>query len=257
MRRWQYEESFDDDEKLKELARGIVDEDLEDDFGGMMAARIVNIVATVNLSCEFDLFKIAMSLRNAEYNPRRFQAVIVKISDPRATGLIFKNGKMNVVGCRTEETAEISARKFAKIIRQLHYPVKFKSFEIKNMVAVADCQFQVRLESLANAFRGFAKYNPEIFSGVIFRIPEPRVTLLIFASGKIVLTAAKTQEMLQEATEWILPILRAHEKSPPKIAIPEEPPTPVEPVPVKEEQPVEVKQEVKKKRNPFKKPPKS
>ena len=256
MTAWQYEESFDDPKKLEELGAIISDEELEDAFGDM-TPQIVNIVATVNLSCEFDLLKIAMSLRNAEYNPRRFPSVIVKISEPRATGLIFKNGKMNVVGCRTEESAEIAARKFAKIIRQLHYPVKFKSFEIKNLVAVADCHFQVRLESLANTFRGFAKYNPEIFSGVIFRIPEPRVALLIFASGKIVMTAAKTQEMLREAADWILPILRAHEKSPPKMVIPEEPPTPVEPAPVEEEQPVEVKQEVKKKRNPFKKPPKS
>ena len=53
-----------------------------------------NIVATVNLSCKLDLKVIAMGARNAEYNPKRFAAVIMRIREPKTTALIFASGKM-------------------------------------------------------------------------------------------------------------------------------------------------------------------
>lgn len=53
-----------------------------------------NIVATVNLSCKLDLKIIAMGARNAEYNPKRFAAVIMRIREPKTTALIFASGKM-------------------------------------------------------------------------------------------------------------------------------------------------------------------
>ena len=37
----------------------------------------------------------------------------------------------------------------------------------------------------------FSSYEPEIFPGLIYRMSEPKIVLLIFASGKIVLTGAK------------------------------------------------------------------
>ena len=43
------------------------------------------------------------------------------------------------------------------------------------------------------------KYEPETFPGLIFKMLEPRVCLLIFASGKIVLTGAKKREEIYEA----------------------------------------------------------
>ena len=53
-----------------------------------------NIVATVNLGCKLELKKIAMGARNAEYNPKRFAAVIMRIREPKTTALIFASGKM-------------------------------------------------------------------------------------------------------------------------------------------------------------------
>ena len=257
---WRFMESFDgdDDAKKLETLENISDDD--DEMPDTMTPRVVNIVATVNLGCEFDLFNIATMIRNAEYNPRRFQAVIVTIQEPRATGLIFRNGKVNIVGCKTEESAGLAARKFGRIIRKLGYPVKFRSFEVKNMVAVIDCKFPVRLQSLASErkYRPFTTYNPEIFAGVIFRIPEPRVTLLIFASGKIVMTAARNKEMLEEAAEWVYRILQMFNKETEPLPVEEPQEAPKEtPVEIKPD-PAEVKPEPKKKkRDPFKKPPKS
>jgi len=36
-----------------------------------------------------------------------------------------------------------------------------------------------------------AKYEPELFPGLIYRMVDPKIVLLIFVSGKVVLTGAK------------------------------------------------------------------
>ena len=59
-----------------------------------------NIVCTVNLDCRLELKDIALRARNAEYNPKRFAAVIMRIRDPRTTALIFSSGKMVCTGAK-------------------------------------------------------------------------------------------------------------------------------------------------------------
>lgn len=57
-----------------------------------------------------------------------------------------------------------------------------------------------------------SRYEPELFPGLIFRMEVPKLVLLIFASGKIVLTGAKKREQINEAYQTILPYLRKHKK---------------------------------------------
>lgn len=64
-----------------------------------------NIVSTVNLGVQLDLKKIALHARNAEYNPKRFAAVIMRIREPRTTALIFSSGKMVCTGAKSEEAS--------------------------------------------------------------------------------------------------------------------------------------------------------
>lgn len=86
-----------------------------------------NVVSTVNLSCRLDLKAIALKSRNAEYNPKRFAAVIMRIRDPKTTALIFSSGKMVCTGAKSEEQSKIAARRFAKIVSKVGFPdVKFK-----------------------------------------------------------------------------------------------------------------------------------
>ena len=75
-----------------------------------------NIVATVNLDCRLDLKTIALHARNAEYNPKRFAAVIMRIRDP---ALIFASGKMVVTGAKSEDDSKLASRKYARIIQKL------------------------------------------------------------------------------------------------------------------------------------------
>lgn len=54
----------------------------------------------------------------------------------------------------------------------------------------------------------FSSYEPELFPGLIYRMIKPKIVLLIFVSGKIVLTGAKVREEIYQAFEMIYPVLQ-------------------------------------------------
>ncbi len=74
--------------------------------------QLQNIVSTVSLGCKLDLKKIALHARNAEYNPKRFAAVIMRIREPRTTALIFSSGtsSKNVFLCFVAVRSELTSR---------------------------------------------------------------------------------------------------------------------------------------------------
>ena len=110
--------------------------------------QLQNIVSTVNMGVKLDLKKIALHARNAEFNPKRFAAVIMRIREPRTTALIFSSGKMVCTGAKSEEDSRLAARKYARIVQKLGFPTKFKDFKIQNMVGSCDVKFPIRLEGL-------------------------------------------------------------------------------------------------------------
>merc|ERR1712168_1437299 len=175
--------------------------------------QLQNIVSTVSLNTPLDLKKIALQARNAEYNPKRFAAVIMRIREPRTTALIFSSGKMVCTGAKSEEQSRLAARKYARVIQKLGFPAKFIDFKIQNIVGSCDVKFPIRLEGLVLAHSQFCSYEPELFPGLIYRMVKPKIVLLIFVSGKVVLTGAKVRSEIYEAFESIYPILRGFRKT--------------------------------------------
>jgi len=172
-----------------------------------------NIVSTVNMGCKLDLKAIALHARNSEYNPKRFAAVIMRIREPKTTALIFASGKMVCTGAKSEEASKLAARKYARIIQKLGFQARFTDFKIQNIVGSCDVKFPIRLEGLAFAHNHYSSYEPELFPGLIYRMVQPKIVLLIFVSGKIVLTGAKVREEIYEAFENIYPVLTAFRKT--------------------------------------------
>jgi len=75
------------------------------------------------------------------------------------------------------------------------------------VVGSCDVKFPIRLEGLASKHHNFSSYEPELFPGLIYRMMKPKIVLLIFVSGKIVLTGAKVREEIYQAFELIYPVL--------------------------------------------------
>lgn len=80
------------------------------------------------------------------------------------------------------------------------------------MVGSCDVKFPIRLEGLVLTHGTFSSYEPELFPGLIYRMVKPRIVLLIFVSGKVVLTGAKVRQEIYEAFDKIFPILKSFKK---------------------------------------------
>lgn len=100
----------------------------------------------MNLNCKLDLKKIALHARNAEYNPKRFAAVIMRIREPRTTALIFSSGKMVCTGAKSEDDSRLAARKYARIVQKLGFPVSMVLSHRENGI------FQVRFICVDSEF---------------------------------------------------------------------------------------------------------
>ncbi|ETN75472.1 transcription factor TFIID [Necator americanus] len=173
---------------------------------------IQNIVATVDLGQRIDLKKLTLHSRNTEYNPKRFSAAIMRIREPRTTALIFSSGKMVTTGAKSEDASRQASRKFARIVQKVGFNVKFADFKVQNVVGSCDVRFSIQLEGLCIMHAQFSTYEPELFPGLIYRMVHPRVVLLIFVSGKVVITGARNQDDIDLAFKHIYPILRRFKK---------------------------------------------
>jgi Transcription factor TFIID (or TATA-binding protein, TBP) len=101
---------------------------------------------------------------------------------------------------------------YTKILQKLGYSCTFMDFTIQNMVASCSVNFPIRLEGLATHFDVYVHYEPEVFPGLVFRMQKPKVVLLIFVTGKVVITGAKRIEDIYEAFDNIYPCLLDHKK---------------------------------------------
>uniref|UniRef100_A0A8C8CFJ2 TATA-box-binding protein n=1 Tax=Oncorhynchus tshawytscha TaxID=74940 RepID=A0A8C8CFJ2_ONCTS len=160
--------------------------------------QLQNIVSTVNLGCKLDLKTIALRARNAEYNPK---------------AKMWAHSSYKACCFGSENQSRLAARKYARVVQKLGFPAKFLDFKIQNMVGSCDVKFPIRLEGLVLTHQQFSSYEPELFPGLIYRMIKPRIVLLIFVSGKVVLTGAKVRGEIYEAFENIYPILKGFRKT--------------------------------------------
>ncbi|RLE55264.1 MAG: TATA-box-binding protein [Thermoprotei archaeon] len=170
--------------------------------------RIENIVATVNLHCDLDLDELAERLPNAEYNPEQFPGLILRLQKPKVSTLIFRTGKIVCTGAKSENELKRAVKALVKMLKEHGANIPGEpEVKIQNVVASANLHAEVDIEKAALLLEN-CMYEPEQFPGLIYRMDEPRVVLLIFSSGKMVCTGAKKEDQVREAVEKIYYILR-------------------------------------------------
>ncbi|RLG73773.1 MAG: TATA-box-binding protein, partial [Thermoprotei archaeon] len=81
------------------------------------------------------------------------------------------------------------------------------SVKIENIVSTVTLEQRIDLHAIERAIPA-VEYNPEQFPGLVFRLERPRVTALIFSSGKMVVTGAKSVDNLKRAVKKIIRVLK-------------------------------------------------
>ncbi|RLG20220.1 hypothetical protein DRN67_00500 [Candidatus Micrarchaeota archaeon] len=78
--------------------------------------KIENIVASANLGVELDLYAIAQRVTDVEYEPEQFPGAILKLKDPKASLLLFKNGKVICTGSKSEAEVKYALERAIKLL---------------------------------------------------------------------------------------------------------------------------------------------
>jgi transcription initiation factor TFIID TATA-box-binding protein len=154
---------------------------------------VENIVASTSFAEKLDLDVIAQSLEEAEYEPEQFPGLVYRLHDPKTATLLFRSGKANCTGAKNIENVKKTVDIISGKLKKLGVDV-FKNLEIviQNIVAISDLGTELNLNEVAMGL-GLEniEYEPEQFPGLVYRIRDPKVAMLLFGSGKIVCTGAR------------------------------------------------------------------
>ena len=156
--------------------------------------KVENIVASATLGKSLELPRIAPALENVEYNLEQFPGLVFKLKNPKTAALIFGSGKLVCTGAKCIEDSKKAIHITVDKIRELDTEIP-EDFEIKiqNIVASANLGKVLNLEAVALDLEN-TEYEPEQFPGIVYRLSDPKVVLLLFGSGKVVCTGAKTAD---------------------------------------------------------------
>ncbi|MBN1156699.1 TATA-box-binding protein [Candidatus Woesearchaeota archaeon] len=78
-----------------------------------------------------------------------------------------------------------------------------RDIQVVNIVVSASLEHDIPLEKMAATLSN-TEYNPEQFPGLVIRIKEPKTSALIFSSGKIVCTGARSMDKVEESIKKII-----------------------------------------------------
>jgi transcription initiation factor TFIID TATA-box-binding protein len=154
---------------------------------------IENVVATAALHQNIDLHTIVRIFPGVEYRPEQFPGLVYRLRKPKTTTLIFTSGKMVCTGAKSERQSRKAVMKVVDELKRSGIVIRGEpEIQIQNMVASVGLGGHVDLEKSTYLLKR-TMYEPEQFPGLIYRMDDPKVVILIFSSGKLVCTGAKRE----------------------------------------------------------------
>jgi transcription initiation factor TFIID TATA-box-binding protein len=168
---------------------------------------IENVVAAVTLNQRIDLNAVVKSYSSVEYRPKQFPGLVFRLKKPKTATLIFNSGKMVCTGAKSEKEARRAVKKVVKELKKGGIIIIGKpELKVVNIVASVNLGGIIDLEKAVRPL-GKTMYEPEQFPGLIYRMDEPKVVMLLFASGKLVCTGGKKEQDVYDAVHKIHRIL--------------------------------------------------
>ena len=169
--------------------------------------KVVNIVVSASLGHDIPLEKMAATLSNTEYNPEQFPGLVIRIKEPKTSALIFSSGKIVCTGARTIEKVHESIKQIIKSLEKINIKIKeYPTIKIQNIVASGTVGMDLNLNTLAMKLDN-TEYEPEQFPGLVYKLTGSpvlsNITFLLFGTGKIVITGAKSENQIKEAVRLL------------------------------------------------------
>jgi transcription initiation factor TFIID TATA-box-binding protein len=169
-----------------------------------------NVVVSTAIDQELDLEALAGDLADTTYDPDQFPGITYQLEDPKATILLFRSGKLIGTGAESVEDGYAAIDRAAEVLRDLGLQVPDElDVEIQNIVSTADLGSSLNLNAIAIGFGlEHIEYEPEQFPGLVYRLPERDCVVLLFGSGKVVITGCETTDEATDAIDVVVEQLR-------------------------------------------------
>lgn len=163
-------------------------------------ATVQNIVCTAKLSNEINLLKIfeTTSSINIFYDPKHFNAMIIKIKYPKATGLLFHTGKIVCIGAKSIADTMNFLSLISNLLIKSGYHSTICDLKICNVVGSGSLNSNLDLISLAKTYKKYVEYEPELFPGARLCFPGIKGTAILFHTGKIIVTGLKSESDMRK-----------------------------------------------------------
>ncbi len=160
---------------------------------------IQNVVVSVTLNQKIDLNAVVKGYPGVEYRPEQFPGLVFRLKKPKTATLIFNSGKMVCTGAKSENDARHAVMTVIKELKKGGIIILSKpELKTQNIVASVSLGGRIDLEQAVSKLEK-TMYEPEQFPGLIYRMDEPKVVILIFASGNLVCTGAKKEQDVYDA----------------------------------------------------------
>ncbi|RLG48578.1 MAG: TATA-box-binding protein [Thermoproteota archaeon] len=168
---------------------------------------IQNVVSSADIRQKLDLNEIKEKIEGANYEPDKFPGLVLKLKEPKAALLVFSSGKFVCTGTKSVRESSEAIHKAISLMNSKGIKIVNKPLiKAENIVASAKLHVKVDIERLARNEPN-TLYEPEQFPGLIYRMDDPPVVFLVFASGSLVCTGAKKESDVKRAVYKLREIL--------------------------------------------------
>lgn len=154
------------------------------------------------------------SYSGCNYKNKMFPSIGIKFENPKGVINLSASGRIVCTGATSKYKAIFLIRKIASMMERVlerHVSIVKESFTVQNIASSSTLPGRIFLSSLSTENESICTYDPKKFSGAIIRLRELHpITILVFASGKIVITGGKDKKHLKIAFATAVSTIKRH-----------------------------------------------
>lgn len=165
---------------------------------------VVNIVGSGALDVELDLERLANDIGEpvARYDPDKYPGMYLRFGDDEPLITVYRTGKYILTGAESDDELYSLRERFLAFFADLGVLEEPEDewFSVQNYVCTGDLEGTQNLNALAIGL-GLERteYEPEQFPGLIYRPDSRDCVILIFATGRVVVTGAREVKIAEGA----------------------------------------------------------
>jgi len=164
---------------------------------------VVNVISTYTVGKRLPLASLG-GLEGFEYDPNKYHGKISYFKNHHIEGMlsVFNTGKIISGGAKSELSSRMNMQHLERILRLNNLIEKeIRDFKVQNIVASVDLEMPIEMEQVVGRIHGVV-YELEQFPGAMFYLLKlTHVSVLLFYTGKAILTGIKSEAQVPLAVE--------------------------------------------------------